>query len=83
MNEPIDCEKLCNNNQEYRYEIVDMREKISQLEKQIKINEKIIWKNCEHDWKYDTTSGQYERNSYYCKKCLLYNNCYMYQSSPF
>ena len=57
MSKPIECDKLCNENQEYKYEIVEMREKILQLEEQIKTNEKIIWKNCEHVWEYDVTSG--------------------------
>ena len=78
MSETIECEKLCNENQEYRYDIVEMREKILKLEDQIKKNEKIIWNNCDHVWEYDITSGQYERNRYYCKKCKLWRNSYMY-----
>ena len=78
MSKPIECEKLCNENQEYKYEIVEMREKILQLEEQIKTNEKIIWKNCEHVWEYDPTTGQYERNRYYCKKYKLWRNFSMY-----
>ena len=38
MSKPIECEKLCNENQEYKYKIVEMREKIFQLEEQIKTN---------------------------------------------
>jgi len=36
-------EQLCEQNQEHRYEIVDLREKILELEKTIKANEKVIW----------------------------------------
>jgi len=39
--------KLCEKNQEYRYEIVDLREKILKLEEEIKVNEKKIWKECD------------------------------------
>jgi hypothetical protein len=74
----IDCDKLCHENQEHRYEIVELREKIIQLENAIKNNEKIIWNNCEHDWVYDMSCGPYERNKYYCKKCRLWRNSYMY-----
>ncbi len=72
-------EQLCEQNQEHRYEIVDLREKILELEKTIKANEKVIWKECEHEWEYDTASGVYERNCYYCKHCKLWRNYYMYQ----
>ena len=72
-------EELSNQNQEYRYEIVEMREKILRLEEQIKSNEKVIWKNCEHEWKYDTCCGQYDRNNYYCAKCKLWRNSYIYE----
>jgi len=65
--------KLCEKNQEYRYEIVDLREKILKLEEEIKVNEKKIWKECEH------ASGMYDKNCYYCKHCKLWRNHYMYQ----
>ena len=70
----MDVSKLCEQNQEYRYEIVDLREKISKLEEEIKVNEKKIWKECEHEWKWDTASGMYDRNCYYCKHCKLWRN---------
>jgi len=75
----MDVSKLCEQNQEYRYEIVDLREKILKLEDDIKKNEKIIWKKCEHEWKWDTASGMYEKNCYYCKHCKLWRNGYMYE----
>ena len=46
---------------------------------QIKANEKVIWTKCEHEWQYDTASGVYERNCYFCKHCKLWRNHYMYQ----
>ena len=72
-------EQLCEQNQEHRYEIVEAREKILALEQKIKANEKFIWKECEHEWEWDTASGVYERNCYYCKHCKLWRNHYMYQ----
>jgi len=42
----MDVSELCEKNQEYRYEIVDLREKILKLEEEIKVNEKKIWKEC-------------------------------------
>jgi len=58
----MDVSKLCKQNQDSRYEIVDLREKILKLEEEIKVNEKKIWKECEHEWKWDTASGMYEKN---------------------
>ena len=72
-------EQLCEQNQEHRYEIVDLREKILKLEKIIKANEKVIWNKCEHEWEWDIASGMYDRNCYYCKHCKLWRNHYMYQ----
>ena len=40
----MDVSKLCEQNQDYRYEIVNLREKILKLEEEIKVNEKKIWK---------------------------------------
>jgi hypothetical protein len=74
----MDTSKLCEQNQEHKYEIVELREKILVLEAIIKENEKEIWKKCKHDWAYDITSGQYERNCYYCKKCKLWKNGRLY-----
>ena len=39
----MNVEELCEQNQNYRYEIVEAREKILALEKKIKANEKVIW----------------------------------------
>ena len=72
-------EELTDQNQEYRYEIVEMREKILRLEEQIKANEKVIWKKCEHEWKYDTCGSSYDRNNYYCTECKLCRNYHMYE----
>ena len=75
----MDVSKLCEQNQEYRYEIVDLREKILKLEEEIKVNEKKIWKECEHEWEWDIASGMCDRNCYYCKHCKLWRNSYMYE----
>ena len=48
------------------------------MKKQIKENEKIIYKNCNHDWEYDETCGSYDRIKYKCKKCGLWRNAFMY-----
>jgi hypothetical protein len=74
----MDTSKLCDQNQEYKYTIVDLKEKIFNLEKKIKENEKLIWHNCEHEWKKDLTIGQYEKNCYFCKHCKLWRNGHMY-----
>ena len=39
----MNVEELCEQNQNYRYEIVEARERILALEKKIKANEKVIW----------------------------------------
>jgi hypothetical protein len=75
----MDVSKLCEQNQEHRYEIVDLREKILKLEEEIKVNEKKIWKECEHEWAWDRTSGMYDKNCYYCTHCKLWRNGFMYE----
>jgi len=56
-----------------------LREIIEKLEKKIKVNEKKIWKECEHEWEWDTASGMHDRSCYYCKHCKLWRNRYMYE----
>jgi hypothetical protein len=75
----MNVKQLCENNEEHRYEIVELRERISALEEEIKTNERQIWKACVHEWKWDTSSGMYENNCYYCKNCKLWRNPSMYK----
>ena len=75
----MDVKQLCETTQNYKYEIVTMREKIFKLEDLVKANEKKIWENCDHEWKYDISADEYEKNKYFCKHCKLWRNSYMYR----
>ena len=57
--------------------IHDLEFTITNYRRQIKENEKIIWKSCPHIWEKDDCSG-YDRTSYFCSKCKLWRNHYMY-----
>jgi len=72
-------DELLLENETSRYEIVEMREKIMVLEDKITANEKIIWTTCDHVWKYDIGVDSRDRNKYFCTKCHLWRNSFMYQ----
>ena len=71
-------ETLIKDNNEMRQEIFSYEKLINEYKKQIKLNEKIIYKNCEHEWEYDSSCGPYDRIKYRCIKCDLWRNDYMY-----
>ena len=71
-------ETLIKDNNEMRQEIFSYEKLINEYKKQIKLNEKIIYKNCDHEWEYDSSCGPYDRIKYRCIKCDLWRNDYMY-----
>jgi hypothetical protein len=77
MNETL-ASKLVNENNELLNTIYQYNNSIRTMKKQIRENEKIIYKNCSHDWEYDESCGQYDRIKYKCKNCGLWRNHYMY-----
>jgi len=70
--------KLVNENYKLLNKIYEYDNSIRTMKKQIRENEKIIYKNCSHDWEYDESCGPYDRIKYKCKKCGLWRNDYMY-----
>jgi hypothetical protein len=70
--------KLVNENLKLLEKIYDYDNSIKSIKKKIKENEKIIYKNCSHEWEYDESCGPYDRIKYRCKKCSLWRNDYMY-----
>ena len=71
-------EVLIKENNKIREKIFSYEKLINDYKKQIKLNEKIIYKNCEHEWEYDSSCGPYDRIKYKCIKCDLWRNDYMY-----
>ena len=70
--------KLVNQNYELLNKIYDYNKSIKLMKKKLRDNEKIIYKNCKHEWDYDESCGIYDRIKYKCKKCGLWRNNYMY-----
>ena len=50
---------------------------IEQVNEVVNKLDKIIYKNCEHEWKKDMSNYD-EHASYVCEKCNLYRNQFMY-----
>lgn len=71
-------QQLVKKNEELWREIHKLNAIIENHKLQIKENEKVIFKTCKHEWKYDETSGPYDRIKYRCVKCNLWRNSYMY-----
>jgi hypothetical protein len=59
--------------------IYQLENQIRNLKNKIKFHEKIIFKQCNHEWVYDTACGPYDRIKYFCKHCSLWRNHYMYE----
>ena len=57
----------------------DLDNKIQHFKQEVKMKEKILWKECSHEWIRDNTVAFDDHVKYYCKKCSLWRNCYMYQ----
>ena len=70
--------KLLKENETCKSKIALHYLKINQLKEQIKRNEKIIFKNCKHEWRYDDSCGCHDRIKYKCVGCNLWRNEYMY-----
>ena len=58
--------------------IYDYEKNIDKLKDSIKASEKKLWKLCSHEWEYDSSCNFDDRTKYFCKKCKLWRNEYMY-----
>ena len=74
----VKANELVNENYKLWKKIYNYDNSIRLMKKQIKKNEKVIYRNCNHDWEYDESCGPYDRIKYKCKKCGLWKNDYMY-----
>jgi ABC-type Fe3+-citrate transport system substrate-binding protein len=70
---------LIEKNQEMQDEIYACERRINKLKDKIKKQEKVIWKVCKHEWKYDTGCCFDDMLTHFCTKCRLWRNSYMYQ----
>lgn len=75
----MDVDKLLEINEQFRLQIIALRNQAINLENKIRDNEKKIWKSCDHIWEYDTSCGQNSILKYSCQKCQLWRHQYMYQ----
>ena len=71
-------ENLINENKILRDNIADHLRCIEIAKSQIKNNERQIWKMCSHEWKRDYDCAFDERTKYYCIKCKLWRNSFLY-----
>ncbi len=71
-------ETLIKNISDNRREIYAMEKSIIKRKEEIREAEKILYKVCDHEWKYDTSCGPYDRIKYQCIKCSLWRHPYMY-----
>jgi hypothetical protein len=53
--------------------------KIYHFKQEVKMKEKILWKECSHEWIRDYTVAFDDHVKYSCKKCSLWRNSYMYE----
>ena len=71
-------EKMLYANQKLKEDIIYYTKMIEESKKLIHNNEKLIWKKCNHTWKRDYDVAFDDHIKYYCSKCGLWNNDYMY-----
>lgn len=72
-------ESIIQENSELQQQIYRLESQIRNHQQQIKDNEKKIWKYCTHEWEKDWEGSANDRSSYFCSKCKLWRNEYMYR----
>jgi len=60
------------------YEIDDKKKEILELEKHIKDINRILWKNCNHEW-VRVPNSERDLLKRRCKKCELWDHAYLYK----
>ena len=74
-----DIEKIIFANKKLKQDNLDYTNMIKSNNLLIRENEKIIWKKCDHKWERDYEVAFDDRIKYFCSKCGLWNNEYMYK----
>ena len=77
MNNDINLEQLIIKNKSLKKLNNDYLQLIKKNKEEIRNNEKIIWRSCNHEWVRD--KGCYDDVVFYCKKCNLWRDRYLYQ----
>ena len=75
----LDLQKLIVANKQLRNENSNYKNMIESNNCLIKENEKIIWNKCQHVWERDYDVAFDDHIKYFCSKCGLWNNAYMYK----
>ncbi len=70
---------ICKNIENMKNQIINYEIEIEKLKKNIRKSEKELWLKCDHEWEYDTCCNFDDRTKYFCKKCKLWRNQYMYR----
>ena len=70
-------ETLIRENSKIANDIAEMKRRIIKLEEKKDQNDKIIFKQCIHDWEYDPNAFL-DRTKFFCKKCTLWRNSCWY-----
>lgn len=74
----LEVKKLLYSNGQLEKQIIDCLNIVKANKKLIKENEKKIWKKCNHNWERDYNVAFDDRIKYYCTKCKLWRNEYIY-----
>ena len=77
-NNELEVKKLLYSNEQLKKQINEYLNMVEANKKLIKNNEKQIWKKCNHKWERDYEVAFDDRIKYYCSKCNLWRNEYMY-----
>lgn len=69
---------LINENHQLKNKMYEYEDIIKLIKKRISLNEKNIWEKCNHEWEKDYDVAFDDNCKYFCKKCKLWNNFYLY-----
>tara|TARA_B100000900_G_scaffold415211_1_gene444256 strand:+ start:3219 stop:3488 length:270 start_codon:yes stop_codon:yes gene_type:complete len=77
-NDELEVKNILYSNDQLKTQINEYLNMIETNKKRIKENEKKIWVKCNHEWKRDYNVCFGDKIKYYCVKCKLLKNEYMY-----
>ena len=75
----VDVKELIEENKILQKQIFDYSKLIKSAKISIRMNEKVIYQNCNHQWKRDWDCAFDDKCKYQCNKCGLWRNDYMYR----
>ena len=80
LNNETDISNLLSENRKLQQTIIEYRQSIKTIQKQIKKNELCVWDTCDHKWVRDRYCTFDEPCKYYCEKCSLYKDRRLYMN---